>query len=146
MKAFKSVFTRLYSWNRFDYHMKEYKKISRNFYLFSKYLVQYFRKGFSEPDIFDLNDTLYDFIYPRLKHFHYNLVNDNYHGHPCNLKGMEEWTEIVEKMLRSFYLLKELDIDWNAPYHFGIEEERARQKEIYEGLKLFAEYLPSLWD
>jgi hypothetical protein len=91
---------------------------------------------FKDCEVWDLAITLANYILPRLKRF--KKVNVN--SHPCNLSGIEEWHEIIDKMIWSFERI--VNDDWSY------ETNRIReQKEQYEeGMNLFAKWFLDLWD
>lgn len=85
-------------------------------------------------DIWSLDITIAKFILPRLKIF--REVVDCY---PSNLNSIEEWYEILDKMIEAFYFIAEKQ--FNTKY-----EETEKDKQIVEeGLDLFREYYHGLW-
>lgn len=82
------------------------------------------------PELWNLDDTMTNFILPRLKLFKASL-----HGHPCNLTETE-WNGILDKMIDAFTLMNKNDRDFTS----------AEQVVINQGLELFAKYYQDLWD
>ena len=88
------------------------------------------------------------YIYPRLcrfreKYAHYGvpgcLCYDEEGNHIDIDEASKNWMAILDKMILAFkYIINEPD--WK-----DIEECRAINAKIEEGLKLFAEYYCSLW-
>lgn len=80
-------------------------------------------------DTWNLDITIAEFILPRLKLF--KEVADCF---PAKLDSMEEWHDILDKMIDAFYLIstdkRKTEADNNA---------------IEEGLGLFKRYYHSLW-
>ena len=87
-----------------------------------------------DNEIWDLDDTLARYILPRLKRFRQIKTN----SYPSRLSGLEEWYQIIDKMIYSFN--KCIEDEWD---YSNLEEEN----RIYqEGMNLFAEYFRDLWD
>lgn len=110
---------------------------------YSDSLNFYLTNGFFFEECWNLEMTLAALILPRLIHF-----RDNHCGTPgCVFEydergnilneeeGYQKWEEILDKMIWAFYLyIKEEDCN---------EENN---KQIDEGLELFAKYFRTLWD
>lgn len=86
--------------------------------------------GYSIYELIELKSTFYDFIIPRLIAF-----KSKTYSYPAKYNSIEEWREVLDKMILSFHQLK-MD-DWR------IKEEK--KDVIDEGLKLFIEHLEDLW-
>ena len=94
------------------------------------YSKQRIERGFDDSETWSLDNTISNFIIPRLRRF--NEVTPN---HPPDM-SMQEWTSKIDKMIEAF----ELNIkDTNS---FISDDER---KKITEGLDLFREYFFNLW-
>ena len=90
-------------------------------------------------ECFSLYYPIAEFIYPRLKYFRTSKKM----GYPTELNSMEEWTEILDKMLVSVYIgLHENRISQSTT----AQEYQVILDGAMEGLKLFGEYCLSLWD
>lgn len=63
------------------------------------------------------------------------------HGHPCDLKSMKDWKNILKKMRQGFILQKKIDEG-----KFNIKKYDEMKKKVDEGLDLFAKYYDNLWD
>lgn len=87
-------------------------------------------------DYFEAYSVLPWVIYPVLVKFRNNKYAM---GYPANLNSMEEWHEILDKMIYAFQELIYDDWHWSDD---GIERDR----RIKEGLNLFSEYFTALWD
>lgn len=110
---------------------------------YSDSLNFYLTNGFFFEECWNLDMTLAALILPRLIHF-----RDNHSGTPGSVfkydeegnilneeEGHKKWEEIIDKMIWAFYLyIKEEDCN---------EENN---KQIDEGLELFAKYFRTLWD
>ena len=110
---------------------------------YSDSLNFYLTNNFFFEECWNLDMTLSALILPRLIHF-----RDNHCGTPgCVFEydekgnilneeeGRQKWEEILDKMIWAFYLyIKEEDC----------KEEN--NKQIDEGLELFAKYFYDLWD
>ena len=91
--------------------------------------------GFDDSELWNLESTIAKFIYPRIKEFAENHV-----GYPGHLTE-EKWQEILDKITKAFRLY----IDHEYLYSFKEENEKI-EKQINEGLRLFAKYFWNLWD
>ena len=86
-----------------------------------------------EESLWNLDITIAKFILPRLKAF-----KEKAKGYPAKLSGIEQWREILDKMIFAFDKVVST-FDRPEPYS---EEEHDK---IDEGLKLFAKYYHDLW-
>lgn len=92
-------------------------------------------------ECWDLNVTLAKYILPRLQK--YKEINQ--YGYPIGLESLEEWHEIIDKMIYAFDLV--VNDNCNSLKSENCIEVITKQKELQEeGLRLFAEYFNSLWD
>lgn len=82
------------------------------------------------------------FIYPRLKYFR----NMDKMGYPGTLNSMEEWNDILDKMLFSFDYSINGDEDRFSPTAFTSEEYQDMLNRVDEGFRLFGKYFLNLWD
>lgn len=114
--------------SRVEIETEHYNKKKRK-----KYKKQRIKRGFDDTELWNLDNTMARFIYPRLKVFKKNL-----HGHPHNMKDITEWEKIIDKMLFSFKMI----ID--DPDEL-ITNEKLNRK-VDKGLKLFGKYFRTLWD
>lgn len=158
------------------FNMKKIKFIRDRIYWF----YQKIRYGYSDRDFWSLDQTLTKFILPRLRYFRnmnkVGVPTSVYSNYDLNVdidsdhdKAELYWNEILDKMIRSFELLEDEDLD--SP--FVLEEEHGiisldkeneftkietfgmnydkkiaekRDLEVQAGLKLFIEYYSNLWD
>jgi hypothetical protein len=91
---------------------------------FSKQRIE---RGFDDSETWSLDNTISNFIIPRLRRF--NEVKINF---PIDM-SMSEWTDKIDKMIEAF----ELNIKDT------ISEDE--QEKITEGLDLFRQYFFNLW-
>lgn len=89
------------------------------------------RKGFSPDELWDLAHATAWFMLPRLKEFRKVTC-----GYPCELKSMDEWREIIDKMIFAF----EWYLDDDNWYKEGEEHDKAM-----DGFDLFGKWLLALW-
>lgn len=82
-------------------------------------------------DTWGLDITIAEFVLPRLKLF--RKVVDCF---PCDLNTIEEWYDILDKMIESFRMIS------ISPSYKTFEE---RKEVIEEGLDLFRKYYHDLW-
>lgn len=87
-------------------------------------------RGFDNTELWALDAAISKFITPRLIAF-----RDIKAGYPSCFSSMEEWTSILDKMIRAFQLCSEDRVVFS-------EQENA---DIEEGLDLFRRYFHSLW-
>lgn len=82
-------------------------------------------------ELWSLDNTLAKYIYPRLEA--YKKIT---YARPGDLT-VAQWDAVLSKMLFSFAMIKA--DDWPSAFDESIN------KEVQEGLKLFAEYFTALW-
>jgi len=85
--------------------------------------------GFDNSECWNLDNTIAQFVLPRLKNFRENL-----HGYPSNLTE-KKWDKILGKMIYSFENIVHSDVYVDKDY-----------KKIQKGLDLFGKYFQNLWD
>lgn len=66
------------------------------------------------------------------------------HGYPANLAGMEEWNEILDKMIAGFNACATILSDYSIYQDKDQMESLQKMKE--EGFALYSEYFLHLWD
>ena len=120
-----------------------------------KWRTQRLFRGYSDCDLWGLDEHLAKLIVKRLKAFR----KIKRHGIPCDFakgdsdedfeKGLIKWEEIIDEMIWTFeYVIND--------YCFGVDEvfepkynkEKAEElgKRYEKGIKLFAKYFSNLWD
>ena len=82
-------------------------------------------------DTWNLDITIAEFILPRLELF--KKVVDCY---PCELNSIEEWYDILDKMVESFRI-----ITTSSSYKIDTKHEKC----VEQGLDLFRKYYHDLW-
>lgn len=97
-----------------------------------EYRSQRLERGFDDSELWALDNTIANFVYPRLKEFSKNIVSV-----PIGLTE-QEWADKLDKMIKSFELV--IADDWKTPEEFQKQED-----EIKLGLKLFCEHFSDLW-
>lgn len=100
------------------------------------------KRKIKDVDTWNLDYNIARYTLPLLKRFK-ELKN----GFPARLESMEEWDEILDKIIWS---LEEIVNDEDGLQLTGYtEQDREIIKEYYnkkqEGLRLFGEYLCDLW-
>lgn len=111
-----------------------------------------FRKV-KDSELWNLDLTIAKFILPRLIRF-----KEFENSHPINFKSVEEWNEVVDKMIWSFEFAKGgYEVSTSANLYpveeygerFDFKEYKEKQEDAFkryeEGMKLFAEYFSDLW-
>ena len=87
------------------------------------------QKNHMYQDTWSLDYYIAKFTLPRLK-----LFKKVERGYPCDLKSIDEWHDILDKMIASFEILA--TDEWNT---------QDEQKIVDEGLDLFRKYYQDLW-
>ncbi len=105
-----------------------------------KNLYRRYKYGGGCCDIYNLDNYLVKKILKPLKEFRRSLsVNGG--GYPCELKSMEEWLDILDKMIWAFQFL----IDGEDIENWTVEKDIEASKKAQEGYELFGKYFRSLW-
>lgn len=129
-----------------------------------KGVVQWLKYGFPLYQSWNFYGWHADMVLPRLRHLRNNL-----NGHPSLINSIEEWREILDKMIWSFENCEEIphpvysdDFD----HRYKVTEEngmksyismnetgtvdwtplKEHSERVQEGLGLFAKYYTNLWD
>lgn len=106
---------------------KRSKALKERDKLFAK---QRAKRGWDDSDTWSLDDTIVEFVLPRLKRF--KKLNN---GYPGEFHSLKEWNKILSKMIRGFKLAKK------GAYNMSDQEKLESQ----EGINLFAQYFFYLW-
>jgi len=97
---------------------------------YAKYAKQLEKDGFCDPECWNLDQTLSEFLLPRLRRF-----KKITHGYPPELSE-EEWHEILDKIITS--------LEWNLEQ---FEETAGNPPKTYqEGFDLLGKWFTHLWD
>ena len=106
-----------------------------------KWFCQRGVRGYSDRDMWSMDFYLADIIPKMLRKFKSGLT-----GCPGQLaihskveEGMKKWEEILDKIIFAFEMYKKIDDSECTP-------TKEDMKKVDEGLKLFIEWLPNLWD
>ena len=107
--------------NYYGYAVDKCKKINKN-------LKQQIKiRGFDDSELWNLDSSIAQFIYPRIKAFR-NMKN----GHPPKISN-KKWNKILKQIEKSFKIIIKDDMD-NS------------KKQYKKGMKLFSKYMSHLWD
>lgn len=98
-----------------------------------KFKKQRLERGFDNSELWNLDSTIANFVYPRLKAF-YNDGDTG--GHPGRVT-FEEWKTILQKMIVAFEIIIEKNV-----INFTEDDEN----DVDKGLKLFTAYFLDLWN
>jgi hypothetical protein len=90
-------------------------------------------RGYSDEELWNLDETICEWILPRLKAF-----KEKTFGYPPDLNSPKEWDELLDKMILAFEL--HISDVPNSP-----EQARKEGEQIEEGMKLFCKYFRNLW-
>lgn len=93
---------------------------------------QRLERGFDDTETWNLDNTIAQFIVPRLKRF--KEVTDCY---PNGYKSFEEWETVLQKMIDGFELWITHD-EWD-------HRDEEKHKKVDEALQLFAKEFKGLW-
>lgn len=91
------------------------------------------KKKIKTKELWNLDITIAEFIYPRLKKFKKITV-----GFPVGCTE-EEWDKYLDEMIKAFKILK-TDGLHSESYDYEKSEE-----EVKRGLELFVKYYNNLW-
>lgn len=98
----------------------------------SKHSKRFFKeKGFYSEDCWNLDITLAWFILPRLIYF-----KKNAQSFPAGFTNLDDWKDVLDKMIKAFYLILDKAYVWS-------DEDIAT---IREGLHLFQYFYLNLWE
>ncbi len=86
--------------------------------------------GLSEADTWEMDIVLAMDIYTYLRYF----KDTNNLSYPCEFNDMQEWVDILDKMIEGFGLIITED-----------EPSNRQQKKIKKSLSLFKKYFFDLW-
>lgn len=110
-------------------------------------------RGYSNDELWNLDNTIAKWILPRLKAFKKDSI-----AFPADLDSPDEWDEILDKMIWSFDYItnqdeyedeiiekyKDNEFDEDGHYRW-IKDAKELSEKCQEGLDLFAKYFRSLW-
>ena len=96
-----------------------------------KYTRQRLERGFDDSETWNLDATISQFIYPRLKAFIEDVKEIK--CHPADIE-FDVWLNNLEDMLKCFKILSQ-----------DFERTEDEEKIIERGLDLFREFFHSLW-
>jgi hypothetical protein len=139
----------------------------RMFFRSFKWAYQRITKGYADYDTYDLDAYYLDIFSNTLNH-----LADNHWGYPGNdeFPNDESWTKYLKEMALKFYnanesneayptpeadkwweWIKEHDKNIDNPYSEtmfkeGNENDKKRDKEMHEGMKMLDHVFWSLWD
>ena len=99
--------------------------------------IQYLRRGFSDYQLWSLDDTISRFVYPRLKRFKEGNIS-----FPGGCINEDEWDKILDKMILAFQLHS---TQWEWDTEVGNDECNRRYDIICEGMELFGKHFMNLW-
>lgn len=95
-------------------------------------------QGFDSSELWNLDNTLAEFLLPRLKKFKEKTIS--YPMEFCNLnseKGLRIWKRILDKMIYSFYTIAFEQVD--------LINNKKKENSVQNGLYLFYYYFRDLW-
>jgi hypothetical protein len=98
---------------------------------YPEYVKQLQTQGFCDPELWNLDQSLSEFLYPRLLRF--KEIN---HGYPDGLTP-EEWDKILDTILSSLH--------WNIN-QFDDPEDTPAPPTYQEGFELLGKWFTHLWD
>ncbi len=115
-----------------------------------KWEFQSFAKGYSDPDIWNLNYFIVNKVRQPLKDF---VRYQEEHGHSLPMDFAEhpaEWLVVLAKMEYAFDSVwkEENDVEYwdNVLTPMTSEQRKEHYEKITEGMGLFGKYMLDLWD
>ena len=103
-----------------------------------KWFWQRLTRGFDDTELWNLDNTIAEFVLPRLKAFR------NYtKGFPVEFNSLEEWQEAIDKMI--FFFENIIDDEWFWKTEHTKEELLELEKKMHECLELFCKNYSHLW-
>ena len=138
---------RKYSYNTQYVSKRATRYVNRDDKRYDRYVKYKERHGFSPDECWNLDETLVEFLLPRLRYFRNHTI-----GYPSSIKTFEEWTAILDKIIWSFEeKLRCGGLTDTAEFYKGVShKEGERRLQEYrdryrEGLDLFGEWWCALW-
>lgn len=116
--------------------------IEYNIILQVKFFFQRMFRGYSDDEVWDLDNAILRFTLPRLK-----KLRETTQSFPCNFieenteEGWDKWKVMLDKMIHAIEL-KLKDEYWYVE-SATVDKDTA---EVEEGMSLFHEYFDALWD
>ncbi len=110
-----------------------------------KHSLQRVTRGYSDNEIWNLNDAIIDYALPRLKVFR----KDKVMSHPTQFKSLQEWHDVLDEIIFCFEHREDVEqfftkgIDANI---FDIKEYKKFRKRINAGFTSFGRHLQNLSD
>lgn len=117
-----------------------------------KWFFQRLFRGYSDIELWNLDDSIIKFTLPRLKAF-----RDQTQGYPSNIDTFEEWQAILDEMIWAMEYVSSDEMPyWDLKEKYGEEtDEDGKLKYIVEfekleerarkGFEYFGKYFNNLW-
>ena len=116
--------------------------IEYNIILQVKFFFQRMFRGYSDDEVWDLDNAILRFTLPRLKKL--RKITQSF---PCNFieenteEGWDKWKVMLDKMIHA------IELKLKDEYWFMDNEHRETDEAaVIEGMALFHEYFDALWD
>lgn len=116
-----------------------------------KYGFQQLVRGYSDPEWWNLNSSICEYIVPRIHH-----LREHHHGYPATLESEEQWVNILSDI--EFWAAHYSDdgimftddydnyVQFCNKYHHDVEYTKDDFEQFKRGNKYFFEYFEDLWD
>lgn len=113
-----------------------------------KWKLQHLFRGWSDKEIWNLDNTISEWIIPRLKEF--KKITQ---GYPGDLESFEQWQGMLDEIIFGFEW-PTIETDWYVKNVYSLPEEEKNEKmkefkdlmkRAEEGRILFAKYFCGLW-
>jgi len=101
-----------------------------------KYCYQRWTRGFDDRELWNLDDTIAQFVLPRLRAF-----RDYTSSHPGEMT-FEQYKEKIDEMIFAM----EFTILEGDGLMIGAKDFDTKYKRYRHGMRLFAKYFRDLWD
>lgn len=126
-------------WEKFEAGRDSFKPL--------KWLWQHVTRGYTDLEVYDLDETIVLFTYPRLKHY---IEWQCEHGSSCPPDlDPAAWLNVLRKIEAAFDLQYEriINPETHDSENYGRWIERIQQEDVVinEGMTLFGKYLIELY-
>ena len=114
-----------------------------------KFYFQRKFRGFSDDEVWDLDNAIIRYTLPRLKH-----LRKHNHGFPIDFyiearadeaamteEGMLKWNKTIDKMIYAMELILKDEYWYTSSPTWEMDTEAVK-----EGMELFHQYFQALWD
>jgi len=120
-----------------DCYLYRIKELIKNFFENIKWFWQRGKRGYSDRDLWNLDEYLTDLFISALRY-----LRKNHYGYPPLITD-EEWNGILDKMIAGFVANKVIK---NDSLNLNKKEIKLLQGKFKTGMALLSEWYNYLWD